>query len=128
MSMTIGEIKGVRLTMAVHCLWYLLPYDGLYSPVYSCIFAAPSYPCARILWMSIPSSVRVFMNFSVCATPFVLSASTNPRKSSFTSSLFSPSFRCTKLIHIEICSFLPESVVSFSPVTITYGCNRHKVQ
>ena len=52
------------------------------------------------------------MNFSVSATPFVLSASTKPRKSSLTSSLFSPSFLCTKRLHIEICSFAPESVAS----------------
>ena len=74
------------------------------------IFAAPSHPCARILWMSIPNSVRV--SWTVSATPFELSASTNPRKSSLTSSLFSPSFLYTKRIHTEICSFTPESVAS----------------
>ena len=80
----------------VHCLTYCVsrvshthdqwqdygsaPYNGStlpLVPVALCtpdIFAAPSYPCVRILWVSIPNSVRVIMKFSASATPFVLSA------------------------------------------------------
>ena len=103
------------------------------------IFAELSYLCVRILWMSIPKSVRVFMKFSVGATPFVLSASKNSRKPSLTPSLFSPSFLCTKLIgtywDVLLCSRICSSSAKrakgghyCSSVTITYGFNRHNVQ
>ena len=94
------------------------------------IFSELSYLCVRILWMSFPKSVRVFMKFSVGATPFVLSASKNPRKSSLTPSLFSPSL-CARnwLVHIEICSFVPESVSSSAKrPKREFGCRLKRVQ
>ena len=108
------------------------------------IFAELLYLCVRILWMSIPKSVRVFMKFSVGATPFVLRASCFFPLRTLESPLSPfPCFLlplCARnwLVHIEICSFVPESVASSakrakrghycSSVTITYGCNRHNVQ
>ena len=75
------------------------------------IFAAPSHPCARILWMSIPNSVRVSWTFQLVLLPSCF-LPLRSQESPLTSSLFSPSFLCTKRIHIEICSFAPESVAS----------------
>ena len=119
----------VRLTMTIYCLWYLLLYDGLYSPVYSWnIYNTVLSLCSHSMDVNSKLSMGV-MNVSVSATPFVLSASTNHTKSSLTSTLFYPSFLSTNRTHIEICSFVPESVASpakrAKEGTLLQSCNNN---